>query len=168
MSPKKNYSSGFQEAPRLFPNMSLFAYTPYPAESGLLSAILQVKRQAQNSPWSIPRTQRDSQDRRWALSPLVLLRGALTPAAWPVAPLCHGKAPHPGAFLPAQSSACYPEQQFASRANITSRPSSLFPKAWHRPRQRCGSGRQRRGWSRSKVTAPPPCREAWVRSCSEN
>lgn len=39
-----------------------------------------MKRQAQNGPWNVPRTQRDSQDRRWALSPLVLLGGSSDPS----------------------------------------------------------------------------------------
>lgn len=80
-------------------------------------------------------------DRRWALSPLVLLGGSSDPSRLAPWRPEGWKAPHPGTFLPkTQSSVVTQNSSLQTGANITSRPSSLFPKAWHRPSKRCGSG----------------------------
>lgn len=84
MSPKKGTLSGLQSAfPRsskTFPKHVIICLYTVPSRIRPLSAILQTKRQAQNSLWNVPRTQRDSQDRCWAPSLLVLLGGSSDPS----------------------------------------------------------------------------------------
>ena len=82
MSPKKGtllaFKVPFQEAPRLPKHIIICLHT-IPSRIRPQGAILQVKKQAQNGSRNSARTQRDSQDRRWALSPLVLLWGGSDP-----------------------------------------------------------------------------------------
>lgn len=63
----------FQEAQRVFSKHVIICLHSVPSRISPPSAILQVKKQAQNGSWNSPRTQRDSQDRCWAPSPQVLL-----------------------------------------------------------------------------------------------
>ena len=74
-----------------------------------------------------------------------------------MAPLCHGRAPHPSTFLPKHRALLVTQNSsLQTGANITSCPSSLFPKAWHRPSKRCGSGGSERDPPGGPtVTAPP-------------
>ena len=109
------YKAPSQEAPRFFSKQVIICLRTISSRIRPLTAILQVKKQAQKGLWNALRTQSDLQDQYSLLSQpilavlvkdqaaLVLLGGRFW--FWPpgpVVPLCNEKMLHPDSFLPKQ------------------------------------------------------------------
>ena len=143
----------FQEAPRNFSKHVIICLYSVPSRISPLSAILQVKKQAQNGSWNSPRTQRDSQDRRWAPSPRVQLSlegqaalGLLSGGSDP-GHLARGTPVMRGHCIPALSSRnselCSLLRTAVCNLGKHHIPSFiLVPKTWHMPKGTvwCSSG----------------------------